>query len=223
MSRTILFRSPNLPYHICARSSNKDWFYIPTREVWTIFSELWGRVASNFSVRIHAFVLMSNHFHALVTTPGEDLDEAMLYLMREGARAINKKAGRINHVFGAPYKWSLITHRRYYLHAVRYVYQNPVKAGIVDRVENYPFSTLSHLYSKQELPFPISDSVFDREGVMDLSLWQKIHYLNRVYSAEENDYIRRALGHPVFRLRRRIKGESPARFPEQGLLGGESV
>ena len=202
MSRTILFRSPNLPYHVCAHSNNKDWFYLPTKEVWTIFSKLLGKVATDFSIRIHAFVLMSNHFHALVTTPDENLDTAMLYFMRESAREINKKLGSINSIFTEPYQWSLITHRRYYEHAIRYVYQNPLKAGIVSRVENYFFSTLSHLYSKRKLPFSISESVFDRQGVMDLALWQKIHYLNSLYTKEENDCIRRALGHPVFRLKK---------------------
>jgi putative transposase len=200
MPRANLFRSTDLPYHVCARANNREWFYLPINEVWEVFTDLLGVLAKDYSVRIHAFVLMSNHFHMLMTTPHENLDEAMLYFMREGAREINRRAGRINHIFGGPYKWSLVGSRRHYEHVTRYVYQNPVKAGITQQVQDYKYSTLYYLYRQQELPFPVSDSIFEKEGVMDLLLWQKTHFLNQRYTDDEREVIRRSLRHSVFKV-----------------------
>lgn len=200
MPRAPLIRTASLPYHVVARSNNREWFYLPTELTWEIFSELLCKVVAEYRIKIHAFVLMSNHFHLLATTPEKNLDEAMLYFMRETAREINRTSSRINHIFGGPYKWSVITHKRYYEHAVRYVYQNPVKAGIVDKVESYPFSTLLYLYTSKKLRFPIAESCFDRDGVMDLALWQRLHFLNTRYTDDEEDSIRRAFRHSQFRF-----------------------
>lgn len=210
MPRPLLIRSDRFPYHVCARCNNREWFYLSLPEVWQLFCEMWKILSDEFSIQLHAFVLMSNHFHAVLTTPGADLDTAMLYLMREVAKNMNKKSGRINHVFGAPYKWSLISNRRYYEHAIKYVYQNPVKAGIIDRVEQYEFSTLPYLWNKRDLGFPLVDSLFERDAVMDLALWQKLDFLNTRYTEEEADCVRRALRLSVFKPKpHRLTGRLP--------------
>lgn len=210
MPRPLLIRSDRFPYHVCARSNNREWFHLSLDEVWQLLCELWSILAQDFSIQIHSFVLMSNHFHAIVTTPRSDLDAAMLYLLRETSKKINKKTGRINHVFGGPYKWSLISNRRYYEHAVRYVYQNPVKAGLVNRVEDYDFSNLKYLIHQRDIGFPITESIFERNSVMDMALWQKLDFLNMGYSDEEIDCIRRALRLSVFKPKRhRLTGRLP--------------
>lgn len=186
------------------------------QQIWNIFSDLIGELVNEFGFQIHAFVLMSNHFHALATTPIQNLDEIMLHWLREGARRINREAGRINHIFGGPYKWSVISNSRYYEHALRYVYQNPVKAGIVDRVEKYPYSTLHFLHKNMQLRFPLSESIFDRQSVMDLALWQKLDLLNTRFDSEQNDSIQRALRHSVFGFHKhRMTGKLPFEILEQ--------
>lgn len=201
MPRPILIRSKNLPYHIRARSNNKEWFHLPLKKVWEIFLENWEETIANYQISLHAFVLMANHIHAIVSTPNQNLDAGMHHLLRETSRDINKSSSRINHVFGGPYKWSLIGNKRYYEHALRYVYQNPVKAGVCNRVEEYPYSTIGYFHSKATYPFELSESVFDRQSVMDLSYSEKLEWLNEKYTKEENDNIRKALRHSEFRFR----------------------
>ncbi len=205
MPRAFLIRSPRLPYHVYARSNNREWFSLPTDAVWEIFQGLWNEAVIEYGVQLHVFVLMSNHFHAVLTTPNENIDEIMHHILREAARRINQLTGRINHVFGGTYKWSIIESRSHYKHVVRYVYQNPVKAGICKRVEDYPFSTIADWQEADPTRrlFPVSDSIFDKESVLDLSISQKIEWLNQTYSSVKYDALKKALKRSRFKTRQK--------------------
>lgn len=142
-------------YHVTVRSHNKDWFELPKAEMWTIFSDYLTLTKYIYDIEILSFVLMDNHFHLLVRTPLANLDKAMNYLLRETSRVIGFETGKINQKFGGPYHWSLIKNYRYFLHAYKYVYRNPVDAGLVKSVEDYPFSTLYGLVGKGKLIIPV--------------------------------------------------------------------
>ena len=66
----------------------------------------------------------------------------MKYFHREIAKEINREAGRINHVFGTRYHWSLIKNPVHFAIVYKYIYRNPIEAGISKHVEEYPFSTV---------------------------------------------------------------------------------
>src|SRR5690606_20442105 len=102
-----------------------------------------------------AVVLMPNHFHMILTVPMHDLGVVMNRLMTSVSRRANLFSGRTGHLFGGPYFWSLIASFRYYGHALKYVYRNPVKGGLCERVERYPFGSLHGLLGYSHLPFPI--------------------------------------------------------------------
>lgn len=159
MPRKRFFPTDQFPYHVTARSHNREWFALPMIDVWDIFSRYLYFITLAYGVRIHSFVLMSNHFHMLITTPNANLDEAMNYLMREVSKAINHETGQCNQVFGGPYHWTLIKNRRYYEHAYKYVYRNPVEARMCARVENHPYSTLRGILGMDRLPFQAFDNM----------------------------------------------------------------
>jgi REP element-mobilizing transposase RayT len=159
MPRKKFFPTDSFPYHVTARSHNREWFDLPLIDVWDIFSRYLYFITLAYGVRVHSFVLMSNHFHMLITTPNANLDQAMNYLMREVSKAIGRESGKINQVFGGPYHWSVIKNRVYYEFAYKYVYRNPVEASLVRRVENYPYSTLRGILGLDPLPFPAFDNM----------------------------------------------------------------
>jgi len=82
---------------------------------------------------------MPNHFHAIVSTPDGNLDAGMQYLLREMSKKVNFITERMNHLWGGRYKWSSIQSEYYYETVYRYVYQNPLRAGICSNVEIYPY------------------------------------------------------------------------------------
>ncbi len=140
--RHIILNNAN-PYHIFGRSNNKEWFYLPEDICWEIFIKNLQLAQKNYALKIHSFLLMSNHYHLTCTTPRSNISEAMHFVLTQISKAINKYTGRINHVFGGRYKWKVISDQYYYYNAHKYIYRNPVDAKIVTRAEAYKNSTLA--------------------------------------------------------------------------------
>ena len=153
MPRKTLIRTSAGAYHVTSRVNHRLNFPIPLSECWEIFMELLRKVTDKLSAEIHAFVLMSNHYHMLLTAPLLNIDVIMKYLNREATRTISAKTGLINHIFGARYRWSLTYGSADTSHVLKYIYRNPVKAGLVKRVEEYSYSTVLSIRSKEAFSF----------------------------------------------------------------------
>lgn len=163
MPRKIIPISPDYPYSISARCINKEWFQIPLSEVWAVMEDYLNFLHFGFNFKIKSFVLMSNHFHLIVSAPESNLSEGMRYFMRETSRHIAKKSNRINQIYGARFYRSLITKNHYLMHAYKYIYRNPVEAGLCNSVIEYPYSTLNRIIGKGPLYIPVEcdDILFD--------------------------------------------------------------
>lgn len=168
MARKPLIRTSQHPYHVTTRSNNKEWFYIPVDDVWGHVQVLRKTGVERFGVKIDAFVLMSNHYHMCLWTPQENIDSFMKFFNQSLGRKIARQAGRVNRVFGARYKWSLIQDDRYYWNVIRYIYQNPVRASLCQSPCEYPFSDLKQNdFPKDFLSWidsPMSDYEAKRTG-----------------------------------------------------------
>jgi putative transposase len=189
MPRRNLIRSDVYPYHVTNRSNNKEFFYLEKSEVWKIFLEVLSEIEQRYCCQIHAFVLMSNHYHILMSTPKANIGESMKYFHREVAKQANKKMGRNNHFFGGRYKWSLITTENYYWNCVKYILRNPVRAKICNKVEDYEFSTLN-LGSNNR--FKIKNFFVSEEIDLDL-VW-----LNQSQSTEQEELLKKAIRRTEF-------------------------
>jgi len=201
MPRKNLVRSKVLPYHVVNRVNNREWFKLPLSTVWGIFSEACWESHFLHGPKFHALVLMSNHFHLLLSTPEDDLGVVMRHLLGSVTRLCNRNSGREGHVFNGPYKRTLVNSSRYYAHALKYVYRNPVKAGIVTRVEDYEFGTLHSMLGLARLPFPMSHPA---DGAGDALLPEvpadQLPWLNTPFKREQDDAIGKALRRSVFEL-----------------------
>jgi len=197
MPRAKFIVDPSSPYHLAARSNNRDWFSVPLDRVWTIYSDYLWFIRFAYRIRVHAFVLMNNHFHLIASFPEGNLSDSMNYFMRETSRVIAFESRRINHVYGARIFRSRLSSFHYFQHAYKYVYRNPVEAGLCERVEDYRFSTLNGLLGLSHLLIPIEGDalLFDSHqfGV-------HLEWLNTSPSAESRDDVRKALMKPSFTL-----------------------
>ena len=68
MPRKKLIRTDLYPYHVYGRANNKEIFYIPLCDVWRLSCELFDKVTKDYGAQVHAFVLMPNHYHLLMST-----------------------------------------------------------------------------------------------------------------------------------------------------------
>ena len=182
------------PYGITARSNNKEWFDVPLSDCWIIFSEVIQKTSERYGIRTHCFVLMSNHFHWLVSTPESNLAEAMRYFMTETSRRIARAGGRINKIYGARYKWTLITEDSYYANTIRYFYQNPLRAKLCNDVDSYPWSTLSANSNIKLSP----NLKFEQWIPADISELRK--WLNRIPDGPYQLMMQKALRRSEFRF-----------------------
>ncbi len=202
MPKKPIIRTSEYPYHIYARSNNRENFFIPTSNVWEIMVSEIRTVTNRYHAQIHAFILMLNHFHMLISTPKENIDAIMKYLMREVSRKIARSAKRINRIFGGRYRRSLIKNNAYYAHVYRYIYRNPVEVKMSNKVEEYPFSTMQMLIKNQtSKPFPLFDKEYiSRSEIIPKNLNERLDWLNVPYASEQGEMIRKALRRNIFRL-----------------------
>ena len=201
MPRKNLIRSKIFPYHVTARVNNRECFYIPLHDVWSVLGHHCLEISILFKTQIHALVLMPNHIHLLLSTPEEDLGVVMNYFMSSVTRTLNAKSGRTGRLFGARYYRSLIDSGLYFAHALKYVYRNPVKAGLCLRVEEYPFSTLSGVLGSQRLRFPLYFP-FQKTHFIWISqnIDQQLNWLNKDIREDHQIAIKKALRKVNFSL-----------------------
>ncbi len=187
MPRKNLLRVSGTPYHIVSRSNHKTWFTIELSKVWSIAINSLVTAHHEYPVNIHAFVLMSNHYHLVVETPNCDIDKFMYVFNKNFSLSLREATNLVNRMFGGRYKWSVINNRQHYFQVMKYVYRNPVKANMVQRVEDFPFSTIA-----RELNFPLEvHDYFDDFNVLD--------WYNSAHHYNENFVIEKGLRKSVFK------------------------
>lgn len=206
MPRPKLIRTTAWPYHLRSRANNKEWFYVPTQQLWQVFGDVIGKTVESYGLAVHLFVLMSNHFHMIASTPNANLGEAMQYLIREVSKEVGRLSGRINRVFGARYQRSVIDSELYMRNAFKYVCRNPIAAGLSDTVESYPYSTLPWLIGKGEPIFPIASEPSWIFGQLFTHTASTLEWLNSSYHPEQAELVRRGL------RRQRCRWSSNSRF-----------
>lgn len=202
MPRKPLIYTHEHPYHISARSNNKEWFYLSMSECWNIFAEGLNRVRDRYEFQTHLFVLMNNHYHLIgQCSEKHNLGEVMSWLQKFVSRKINGSSGRINHIFGGPYRGCLIQDPRHYARVYKYVARNPISAGIEIDVFKYPYTTLNKdaVIGRKKVKVALSkDWTADLREIENLSDW-----LNSDLAEAEYFMIRTALTKTVFRMKNR--------------------
>jgi REP element-mobilizing transposase RayT len=105
------------------------------------FLEQLARVVDRFGLVVHAYCLMTNHFHLLVETPQPNLSVSMRQLNGVYAQRFNKRHRRVGHLFQARFDAKLVESEAYFLGSARYIVLNPVRARMVERPEDYRWSS----------------------------------------------------------------------------------
>lgn len=154
MPRKQIIKQSEFAYHVYNRSIDKKFFNVPMYKLWEIFCQEAYAMSVIWNARIHAAVLMGNHFHMLLSTPDSNIGACMCDFQSELARGISILKGTDGYRFSSRYKWSIIKTPAHFATMVRYIYQNPVRAGIVSQAEHYPYSTLRGLlgYESHKIP-----------------------------------------------------------------------
>lgn len=135
---------PAQPHHVIQTGNNDQPIFHDDADYQAFLG--WLRTAAkNYKVALHAYVLMPNHLHLLVTpSDAEGLGQMMQWIGRYYVPYFNQKYSRSGTLWNGRYKTSLIDADNYFMLCSRYIEFNPVRNGMVTRPEQYPWSSYAH-------------------------------------------------------------------------------
>ncbi len=141
MPRLQRIMAAGFPQHVVQRGNNReDCFFAEADHA--AYLHWLERAARTYQVAIHAYVLMANHVHLLVT-PGSEggVSRMMQYLGRHYVQYINKTYRRSGTLWERRFHASVVETEAYLLTLHRYIELNPVRAGMVKAPEQYKWSS----------------------------------------------------------------------------------
>jgi putative transposase len=126
MARPLRILIPDGYYHITCRGNQRKAIYKDDTDRSAFIDKLKSSLAI-YQVELHAYVLMSNHFHLMVATPKGNLSEFMRHFNISYTAAFNRRHRRVGHLYQGRYKAIVIDRDNYLLELSRYVHLNPVR------------------------------------------------------------------------------------------------
>ncbi|OIN91353.1 MAG: transposase [Comamonadaceae bacterium CG1_02_60_18] len=148
------------PHHVIQRGNNRQPIF-STPADYRFLLDLIEEYAKKFGVEVHAYVLMSNHFHLLLTPSTADgLPQMMQALGRSYVRYFNRTQQRTGTLWEGRYKSTLIQSDRYLLACMVYIDLNPVRAALVSGPQDYPWSSHLHYLGLRQDKFITPHALF---------------------------------------------------------------
>ncbi|MBI2089155.1 MAG: transposase [Deltaproteobacteria bacterium] len=151
MARPLRIEYAGAHYHVTSRGNERKAIFRDDidREK---FLELIERAVEQFDIRVHAYVLMDNHYHLLLETPRGGLSRALRYLNGVYTQAFNRRHRRVGHLFQGRYKAILVEKDAYLLELSRYIHLNPWRVNrSVDPIK-YRWSSLGSYVGARAAP-----------------------------------------------------------------------
>lgn len=162
MARQARKKSESGIYHTMLRGINQQNIFEDSAD-YRFFLQAVQECKEFCNVELYAYCLMGNHVHLLIKTLDDGLDSFFRRLAGKYVYWYNVKYQRVGHLFQDRYKSEPVDSDAYFLTVLRYIHQNPVKAGISKTVDRYPYSS----YSEYILGGDLIDSSFAL-GMMEL-------------------------------------------------------
>lgn len=107
---------------------------------------------------LYAYCLMSNHIHLLIREREDTIGMAIKRIASSYVYYYNHKYSRDGHLFRERFKSEPVNDMAYFVTLLRYIHQNPLKAGIVTNVNDYEFSSWQEYCDKDGVLFPLCDT-----------------------------------------------------------------
>ncbi|MDY0362888.1 MAG: transposase [Desulforegulaceae bacterium] len=162
MTRPLRIEYPGAWYHIMNRGRRGEDIFSDKRD-YEVFINLLKETAEQWNVKITAYCLMSNHYHILLQTPEGNLSRSMRHLNGIYTQRYNKMHGYDGQLFRGRYKSILVDEETYLLQLLKYIHKNPLKAKLVENIDDYPWSSHnSYLSNKKDHDWLNKEFVFSR-------------------------------------------------------------
>ena len=138
-------------YHVTSRGDRSEDIFLDDadRLAWL---ELFAQTCMRFNWVCHAWCLMGNHYHIVIETIEGNLAQGMRHLNGVYTQTFNRTHKRVGHVFQGRYKSIIVEKDSYLLELARYVVLNPLRANMVKKVADWPWSSYAAMLGTQPAP-----------------------------------------------------------------------
>ena len=153
MARKLRLEYPGAVYHVINRGNYRQAVFA-TDKTKQAFENCLFQVCKRYGWRLHAFVVMSNHFHLALETPQGNLVAGMQWLQSTFANRFNKLRGERGHLFQGRYQALPVEAGSALGQVCHYIHLNPVRAGLLpaERLKAYRYSSYWYLWEKKVRP-----------------------------------------------------------------------
>lgn len=140
MARPYRILASNALYHVVGKATGTDSLFREWGD-YRHFLSLLERTTFRLRWHCRAYSLLGNHYHLLVDTPEPNLAKGMHRLHGMYAQAFNRRHERSGHLFGDRYYSLVVDTEPHAMEVLRYIAMNPVRAGLADSPERWPWSS----------------------------------------------------------------------------------
>jgi REP element-mobilizing transposase RayT len=151
MVRPVRIEYPGAVYHVICRGNNRQAVFRDDHDRKKYLERL-SLYCGEKGVDLLCYCLLTNHIHLLLETPQGNLSKMMQAFQTSYTVYFNKRHGRTGHVFEQRYKALLVDKDNYLLEVSRYIHLNPVAAKLVERPQDYPWSSYAGYRSGKGIP-----------------------------------------------------------------------
>ena len=161
MPRKPRLHYPGACYHVILRGNSGQDIFIDKKDR-SKFLFLLQEGIEKFKHRIHAYCLMTNHIHLAVQVGDIPLSRIIQNVSFRYTRYFNRRKNQVGHLFQGRYKAILIDVDSYLLKLVRYIHNNPVRAGMVKSPGQYSWSSHGAYLGRASIPWLITDWILSQ-------------------------------------------------------------
>jgi putative transposase len=164
MSRRPRFPTTDLPLHVVQRGNDRGRCFFDDLD-YRVYLRALARASSHYGVLVHAYALMTNHVHLLVTPMiAGGVSRMMQSVAARYVWHVNTTKSRTGTLWEGRYKACLVDRDQYVLAVCRYIDLNPVRAGLVRRPSDYPWSSYSALAGLRVEPLVTPHDALEQLG-----------------------------------------------------------
>lgn len=151
MARQWRIEFPGALYHVLSRGNARQNIFTSDDDRY-LFLALLEELSARFNLEIYAYVMMDNHYHLLLKTLDANLSKAMQWFGTSYTRKFNLKNHACGHLFQGRFKSIIVENDAYLLRVSCYIHGNPLRATIVKRLVDFPWSSYRYYAYTQKPP-----------------------------------------------------------------------
>lgn len=177
-------------FHVIAQGVNKEYIFKDDKYKYK-YLQFVKEANTIFNLDIIAYVIMSNHVHLLIHTECvRTLSDFMKKVNENYGRYYNFMENRVGHIFRDRFLSEPIYYQKYLMNCIAYIHNNPVKANIVDKCQNYKFSSYSDYINKTGfINGNIIKLIFGKEK-LDFKEYEALHVKKSYYFLEYDNILK---------------------------------